>query len=289
MSTRRLNIQFRERQLAIVLLDLIGSTQFVQRVGARRAAEWLQYHDRLARSAVYRFEGREIDRSDGFLLSFERVIDAVNFSLYYQKNIPQKTKLQCRIGIHWGTVVEVLQDELLVGVGAKQVELEGVAKNIAARTMSICGAGQVLVTEAAMDKIKYRRNSYTPAGTRYALAGLYQFQGVREPVVLYCVGLEAAYLQPPKGNAKSRRIGGPKRIKSRAKHRKFNEWVDFLLVRLSLLCLVLIICIIYPTLINRSSRGLIGLGWVGPFIDPFHEFIIEFIIEPLGEIIEFIT
>ncbi len=95
-------MELKETKLAIVLLDLIGSTQFVQRVGALKAAQWLQYHDRLARSLVYKFQGREIDRSDGFLLSFERTIDAVNFGLIYQQTIPPRTKIGCRIGIHWG-------------------------------------------------------------------------------------------------------------------------------------------------------------------------------------------
>ena len=67
--------------LAIVLLDIIGSTAFVQRYGAVKAAQLFQYHDRLARSLIYKYNGREIDRSDGFLCSFDRVIDAVNFAL----------------------------------------------------------------------------------------------------------------------------------------------------------------------------------------------------------------
>ena len=71
----------------MVILDLIGSTKFVERFGAYDAARLFQYHDRRARTLMYRFGGREIDRSDGFLLSFERVIDAVNFGLYYQMKI----------------------------------------------------------------------------------------------------------------------------------------------------------------------------------------------------------
>ena len=46
-------MEFNEKVLAIVLLDIIGSTAFVEKVGARRAAEWLQYHDRLTRSLLY--------------------------------------------------------------------------------------------------------------------------------------------------------------------------------------------------------------------------------------------
>ena len=121
MKKPRLEYKLRETELAIVLLDLIGSTAFVQKVGPVKAARWLQYHDRLARSLCYKFNGREIDRSDGFLLSFNDVMDAVNFSLVYQSTIPEKTKLGCRIGIHWGRIVEVHQHELMVGVGVKQV------------------------------------------------------------------------------------------------------------------------------------------------------------------------
>lgn len=83
-------VQMRERWLTIVLLDLIGSTAFVQKYGAQRAATHFQFHDRLARSLLYKYEGREIDRSDGFLCSFDRPIDAVNFALIYQKTIPLK-------------------------------------------------------------------------------------------------------------------------------------------------------------------------------------------------------
>ena len=106
-------VEMRETKLAIVLLDLIGSTQFVQKHGARKAAKHFQIHDRLARNLIYRFNGREIDRSDGFLCSFERTIDAVNFALIYQKTIPPKIGIGCRIGIHWDVVVEVTQDDVL--------------------------------------------------------------------------------------------------------------------------------------------------------------------------------
>ena len=70
-------------------------------------------------------------------MSFENMSDAVSFALEYNKKVSPKTKLQARIGIHWGSIVEVHQDELYVGVGAKKVELEGIAKNVAARTMSL--------------------------------------------------------------------------------------------------------------------------------------------------------
>ena len=247
-------VDLQERQLCIVLLDLIGSTSFVQRVGAKDAAIWLQYHDRLARSLLYKFDGREIDRSDGFMLSFERPIDAVNFALHYQATIPIKTRLNTRIGIHWGSVIEVQQDDTWTAVGAKRVELEGISKNIAARTMSLCGAGQVLLTEQAINAVRNKTNYHTPKGTRFVCVGLYRFKGVGASQSIYAVGSTIESLQPPKGNDKVKRLGGPKRVRSRARDRKIMEWVWWVLPRWALVNLIYIICVLWPWL---SSQGYV--------------------------------
>ena len=251
--------------LAICLLDIVGSTQFVQQVGALRAAEWLQYHDRLTRTLLYKFNGREIDRSDGFMLSFKTTIDAVNFALYYQMTIPIKTKLQSRIGIHWGEVVEVQQAESYILANAKRIELEGVSKNIAARTMSVCSPGQVLITKEAFQTIKNKTNYYTPKGTRYACLGLYKFKGVREPQALYGVGLHIDTLQPPPSSEKAQRLGGAKKIKSHHRDKRLIEWVRFLLPRLALISAIYILATFWPFLSNKSARelwGLKGFTWV---------------------------
>ena len=244
---------YKERCLCVVLLDLIGSTQFVERFGAYDAARWFQYHDRRARTLIQRFNGREIDRSDGFLISFNRPIDAVNFGLYYQMTVPQLTKLNARIGIHWGPVVEVTQRELDVVVGAKPVELEGLTKNIAARTMSICMAGQVLLTRDAFALVRSRSNSMTPKDTRFSCVGLYKFKGVRDLQTLYAVGCDIKVLQPPPGNAKVTRVGGPKRIRSRARHRKWFEWAEWVLYRLALISFGYIVAHMYPYLKYKFS------------------------------------
>ena len=252
-------VEFVERKLAIVLLDLIGSTRFVQRVGARRAAEWLQYHDRLTRSLMFKFQGREIDRSDGFLLSFERPIDAVNFALLYQASIPAKTRLDTRIGIHWDVVVEVKQDEIFTSGGAKSVELEGLGKNIAARTMSLCQAGQVLLTEEAFQAVKNRTNHWTPPKTRYVCVGLYRFKGVSEAQVIYAVGQTIESLQPPPSSEKVKRLGGPKKVKSRARDRRLMEWVVYLNWRLSILIIIAFVVDSWECLSNPLFRDWWGL------------------------------
>lgn len=248
----------KERRLTIVLLDLIGSTQFVQKAGPLKAAKWLQYHDRLTRSLMHRFSGREIDRSDGFLLSFERTIDAVNFALHYQATVPAKIRLQTRIGIHVGIVAEVQQHELDVIVGAKQIELEGIAKNIAARAMSLSGPGQVLLTEAAFKEVSGRTNAHTPKHTRYALAGLYRFQGVREPITIYCVGITTASLQPPQGSDKVKRLGGPRKVKSHLRHMRARELLAWVFTRAALIIALIWTIKIMIWLSRPSARRLWG-------------------------------
>ena len=259
------DITLRDRELSLVLLDIIGSTAFVQQAGRVRAAKWLQYHDRLARNLIYRFNGREIDRSDGFLLSFEQPIDALNFALQYQRTVPQKTKLQARIGVHTGLVVEVQQDELMVGIGAKGIELEGVAKNIAARVMSLCQEGQVLITKTTMSKIKNRTNAYTPKGTRFACVGLYKFKGVREAYEVYAVGESIESLQPPPDSDKVKRLGGPKYIKSRARDRKVKEWIYWFFWKFAFLVGLYWVYLIGYVFIHKPSRtlfGLYGYEWI---------------------------
>lgn len=259
----------RSRNLAIVLLDIIGSTAFVQRFGAVKAAKWFQYHDRLARNLVYKFEGREIDRSDGFLLSFESVLDAVNFALHYQRTVPQKTKLQTRIGVHWGSVVEVAQDELWVGVGAKSVELEGLAKNIAARTMSLCGPGQVLLTRAAIDSVRGRTNMFTPRGTKYACVGMYRFKGVKDPLEIHAVGTDIAALQPPPGNDKVKRLGGPKYIKLRARDREIKDWLLWVYKRIAVVSALWVTYVLLALLSTPVGRDVLDIQeweWLGELL-----------------------
>lgn len=247
----RLQPKIRERRLAIVLLDLIGSTRFVQKVGRVKAARWLQYHDRMARSLIYKFNGREIDRSDGFLLSFETVNDAVAFALTYQNTIPQKTKLGCRIGIHWSMIAEVHQHELDVVAGAKQIELEGIGKNIAARTMSVCQAGQVLLTKEAMSQVRATRDTKE---ARSVCVGLYKFKGVKHPMELYAIGFDIESLQPPPSSDKVKRLGGPKYIKKRARDRKFLEWVEWVFWRVGILATIGWIYVLYPFILSETGR-----------------------------------
>ena len=69
----------------LVLCDLVDCTALVERLGDRKGAAFMQQHDRFARDLVHVIGGREIDKTDGFLLMFERPIQAVAFALAYQR------------------------------------------------------------------------------------------------------------------------------------------------------------------------------------------------------------
>ena len=130
--------------------------------------------------------------------------------------------------------------------------------------MSLCGAGQVILTSEALEAVKGATNAFTPKGTRYVMVGLYKFKGVRAPQTLYAVGSDIKALQPPEGTDKVKRLGGPKKVKSRARDRKILEWIGWILPPLSLISLVYIICIMWPWL---SAQGYVRwLQIAGSFI-----------------------
>ncbi len=202
-------MKIEEKTLAIVLLDIIGSTKFVQSAGDLKATMVFQVHDKMVRDLIIRFSGQEIDRSDGFLIYFESIQDAINFGLFYQMNVPERTKLSCRIGIHWSKIIVVHQDAKYIQGGAKRLELEGVGKNIAARTMSLCGKGQVLLTKDAMDELKKQGiNNFTPKNIKHTFVGAYQFKGLKQYIGIYAIGINKESLQTPPDTEKSKRMGG---------------------------------------------------------------------------------
>ena len=71
--------------LTILLTDLVDSTKLVAALGDERALEVMGRHDRLARRILAAHRGREIDKSDGFLMIFEGAVDGVRFALAYHR------------------------------------------------------------------------------------------------------------------------------------------------------------------------------------------------------------
>ena len=141
----------------LLLTDLVDSTHLVERLGDGPAAELFRVHDRLVLELQQRWRGRLIDRSDGLLLIFERPIDGLGFALDYVRGLRDlgrelqlKLPLQARAGLHVGEVLSWENSADAVRLGAKQLEIEGLAKPLAGRLMALARAGQILLSATAL-------------------------------------------------------------------------------------------------------------------------------------------
>jgi TolB-like protein/tetratricopeptide (TPR) repeat protein len=197
----------------LLLCDLVASTQLVERLGDSESAALFAEHDRIARDLLTAQNGREIDKSDGFLLLFDRPIEAVRFALGYQARLQalggaRGATVVARVGIHLGEVVLRENAAADVARGAKPLEVEGLAKAMAARVMSLAGQGRILLTRAAYELA--RRGSAgvaEEAALRWAVHGAYRLAGVAEPVeVCEVAAPAAATLTPPPSADKARRL-----------------------------------------------------------------------------------
>ena len=62
---------------ALLLTDVVDSTKLSEEIGDAAMAEVWAAHDRVARDLLRAWRGREIDKSDGLLVLFADVHDAV--------------------------------------------------------------------------------------------------------------------------------------------------------------------------------------------------------------------
>jgi len=140
----------------LLLTDVVDSTRLTRELGDERTAEVFARIDRLARDLLVEHGGQEIDKTDGFLHLFERAIDAVRYAVALHAGMESLsaeigTEVAMRAGIHTGEVVLRENTASDISLGAKPVELDGLAKPLAARIMALGGGGQTLLSRAAYD------------------------------------------------------------------------------------------------------------------------------------------
>ena len=124
----------------LLLLDLVDSTHMVETLGDSRAAALWHRHDNVARKILAGYGGREIDKTDGFLFLFDRPIDAVQYVLAYHAALQDlgdecDYPMAARAGIHLGEVVLRQNRPEEVALGAKPLEVDGLARPRAASMM----------------------------------------------------------------------------------------------------------------------------------------------------------
>ena len=181
----------------LLLTDLVDSTQLVERIGDSAAAALFRSHDRIVLELQQHWRGRLIDRSDGLLLIFERPIDGLGFALDYARSLRDlgrelglKQALQARAGLHVGEVLQWENSRDAVALGAKPVEVEGLAKPLAARLMNLARPGQILLSATA-EPLAHR--AVRELGVRgdtlvWKSYGRWRFKGLPEAQEVFEVG-----------------------------------------------------------------------------------------------------
>ncbi len=207
-----------ERALKTLLLtDLVGSTALVDTLGDERAAVVFSRHDHLARDLFVMHEGTEIDKTDGFLILFDRPIDAALCALEMHDELAKLSgelgvSLTVRAGIHLGEVVLRRNRPEFVARGAKPIEVEGLAKPTAARIMSLAAGTQTLMTRTAFDLARRAAvgHASVPDDIEWIEHGPYQFKGIAEPQSVCEVGRrDRAPLTAPQDSEKAWHSGAP--------------------------------------------------------------------------------
>jgi len=187
-------------QRALLLTDVVDSTQLAERLGDAAAAELGAAHDRVARDLLRAWRGREIDKTDGMLMLFDHATDALGFAMAYHVALAElPVALKARAGLHVGAVILRANPPEDVAHGAKPLEVEGIAKPVAARVMSLALGGQTLLTpqaKAALGATSLRVQSH----------GYWRIKGIAEPVELFEAGDERAPFEPPPDSAKVYRV-----------------------------------------------------------------------------------
>jgi putative peptide modification system cyclase len=197
----------------LVLCDLVDSTALVERLGDQRAADLFRKHDRAARTLLRTHGGQEIDKTDGFLLMFDRPVQAVAFALDYQRslkrlNADEGIALAARVGIHVGDVLTFDNTPDDIAKGAKPVEVEGLVKPITSRLMQLALPNQILLSGVAYSLAHRAQGQLGEqlATVRWRSHGRYRFKGIPDPTPVFEVGDEGlAPLKPPPWSGKAHR------------------------------------------------------------------------------------
>ncbi len=199
------------RLRTLLLTDLCDSTALVERIGDNAAAALFREHDRLVVKLQQQWRGRLIDRSDGLLLLFDRPIDGLGFALDYARGLKamgdaHALTLCARQGLHVGEVLTWRNSDEAVSIGAKPLEVEGLAKPTAARLMSMARPGQILISAVAESLTHRAARELGDRAERilWKSHGRWRFKGVPTPMEIYEVGeVGLTPLRIPKNSAKA--------------------------------------------------------------------------------------
>ncbi len=185
---------------ALLLTDVVDSTKLAESIGDTAMAQVWAAHDRIARDLLQRHHGHEIDKTDGMLMLFETAADAVGFTTEYHPALAaMSVPLRARAGIHVGPVLLRENSSQDIALGAKPLEVEGLAKPTAARVMSLARGGQTLLTAEAREQLG-------KTTLKIESHGHWMVKGVADPIEIFEVGDAVTRFVAPEDTEKVYRV-----------------------------------------------------------------------------------
>src|ERR1700761_3306966 len=143
-----------KRKLAAILAaDVVGFSRLTGADEDRTLARLRALRSDLIDPTIAVHHGRIVKRmGDGLLIEFRSVVDAVRCAIEVQTamvdrnaGVPPERRIEFRIGIHLGDVVEEVDGDLM-----------GDGVNIAARLEGVCEPGSICLSEDAYRQVKGR-------------------------------------------------------------------------------------------------------------------------------------
>jgi class 3 adenylate cyclase len=160
------------RSLATVLFtDIVGSTEQAAALGDAAWASVLGAHDALVARRVAAYRGAVVKTTgDGVLATFDGPARAIECAADLI-GVVRELGLEIRAGLHTGEVEE------------RDGDVHGIAVHIAARVMSLAGAGEVLVSAAVPPLV-------LGSGLQFADRGRHRLKGVPDEWTVFRVVVE---------------------------------------------------------------------------------------------------
>jgi tetratricopeptide (TPR) repeat protein len=134
------------------------------------------------------------------LVLFGKPDNAVRFAVAYHRALAMlAVPLRARVAVHAGALTLRENSVADVALGAKQLEIDGVAKSVAARVMAMAAGGQSLLTEAV-------RAELAEMAEQLQSHGHWRLKGIAEPLELFEVVDAGGVFQPPAGSDKAHAV-----------------------------------------------------------------------------------
>jgi len=165
------------RKLAAILVtDIVGYSRLAGADEERTLARIRGLRSDLIEPTIAAHRGRVVKRTgDGSIVEFRSVVDAVRCAIEVQTGliernagVPPERRIECRVGVHLGDVVEESDGDLM-----------GDGVNIAARLEGVAKPGAICLSEQAYWQVKGRLD------LKVTDLGETQLKNIAEPIRIY--------------------------------------------------------------------------------------------------------